>query len=240
MNTVLADCDKSLGSGGSGSLSPMRFQIWPKIAPASRPPPTPVATDSGVYPLLDTGLPDHAEMASLPSPFDLRNQLSSNRTQGIPNMIALVRAGIEGAVAPLGTAITEDQLRLMWRVSPEPVIALDGDAAGLRAATDVTGFGLGETVRQLVDHDPVPDAPGAAVQCRLHRLRRDQIRPGDERQHHVIEHESDADEDRELFESPALLLAGFLVLRVLVAVDRVFERALGGRIVGRVGIAGRP
>ena len=54
--------------------------------------------------------------------------------EGYMDVIALVRAGIEGAVAPLGTAITEDQVRLLWRVSPEPVIALDGDAAGLRAA----------------------------------------------------------------------------------------------------------
>ena len=46
------------------------------------------------------------------------------------DVIALNEAGFESAVAPLGTAITEDQLRLMWRVSPEPVIALDGDAAG--------------------------------------------------------------------------------------------------------------
>ncbi|SUZ30612.1 DNA primase [Roseibaca ekhonensis] len=53
--------------------------------------------------------------------------------EGYMDVIALAEAGFEGAVAPLGTAITEDQLRLMWRVSPEPVIALDGDAAGLRA-----------------------------------------------------------------------------------------------------------
>ncbi|MFD1881145.1 DNA primase [Paracoccus pacificus] len=54
--------------------------------------------------------------------------------EGYMDVIALARAGFEGAVAPLGTAITEEQLRLMWRVAPEPVIALDGDAAGLRAA----------------------------------------------------------------------------------------------------------
>ncbi|MBN2761249.1 MAG: DNA primase, partial [Rhodobacteraceae bacterium] len=53
--------------------------------------------------------------------------------EGYMDVIALVEAGFEGAVAPLGTAITEDQLRLMWRLSPEPVIALDGDTAGLRA-----------------------------------------------------------------------------------------------------------
>jgi DNA primase len=53
--------------------------------------------------------------------------------EGYMDVIALVEAGFEAAVAPLGTAITEDQLRLIWRLSPEPVIALDGDTAGLRA-----------------------------------------------------------------------------------------------------------
>ncbi len=53
--------------------------------------------------------------------------------EGYMDVIALVAAGLEAAVAPLGTAITEDQLRMIWRLSPEPVIALDGDAAGLRA-----------------------------------------------------------------------------------------------------------
>ena len=54
--------------------------------------------------------------------------------EGYMDVIALVRAGFEAAVAPLGTAITEDQLRLLWRVSDEPVVALDGDEAGLRSA----------------------------------------------------------------------------------------------------------
>lgn len=62
--------------------------------------------------------------------------------EGYMDVIALARAGFEGAVAPLGTAITEDQLRLMWRVSPEPVIALDGDAAGLRAAMRLVDLAL--------------------------------------------------------------------------------------------------
>ncbi|MDS9468384.1 DNA primase [Paracoccus sp. MBLB3053] len=62
--------------------------------------------------------------------------------EGYMDVIALVRAGFEGAVAPLGTAITEDQLRLMWRISPEPVIALDGDNAGLRAAMRLIDLAL--------------------------------------------------------------------------------------------------
>src|SRR6185312_1211537 len=50
------------------------------------------------------------------------------------DVIALVRAGFEHAVAPLGTALTEDQLMLLWRTAPEPTLAFDGDEAGLRAA----------------------------------------------------------------------------------------------------------
>ncbi|MEM9757540.1 MAG: DNA primase, partial [Pseudomonadota bacterium] len=44
--------------------------------------------------------------------------------EGYMDVIALVAAGFEAAVAPLGTAVTEDQLRLLWRMADEPVIAL--------------------------------------------------------------------------------------------------------------------
>ncbi|HVV66038.1 MAG TPA: DNA primase [Rhizomicrobium sp.] len=54
--------------------------------------------------------------------------------EGYMDVIALVRAGFENAVAPLGTALTEDQLMLLWRAAPEPTLAFDGDEAGLRAA----------------------------------------------------------------------------------------------------------
>jgi DNA primase len=54
--------------------------------------------------------------------------------EGYMDVIALVRAGFENAVAPLGTALTEDQLMLLWRTAPEPTLAFDGDEAGLRAA----------------------------------------------------------------------------------------------------------
>ena len=50
--------------------------------------------------------------------------------EGYMDVIALSEAGFEASVAPLGTAITEDQLRLMWRLHPEPIVTLDGDAAG--------------------------------------------------------------------------------------------------------------
>ena len=49
-------------------------------------------------------------------------------------MIACVAAGFEATVAPLGTALTEDQLRLLWQMADEPVLCFDGDEAGLKAA----------------------------------------------------------------------------------------------------------
>jgi DNA primase len=54
--------------------------------------------------------------------------------EGYMDVIALHEAGFRGAVAPLGTALTEGQLELIWRLAPEPFICLDGDAAGRRAA----------------------------------------------------------------------------------------------------------
>ena len=54
--------------------------------------------------------------------------------EGYMDAIALTEAGFPHAVAPLGTALTEDQLELLWRVGPEPTLCFDGDAAGLRAA----------------------------------------------------------------------------------------------------------
>jgi DNA primase len=62
--------------------------------------------------------------------------------EGYMDVIALVAAGFEAAVAPLGTAITEAQLEMVWRISPEPVIALDGDKAGLRAAMRLLDLAL--------------------------------------------------------------------------------------------------
>lgn len=62
--------------------------------------------------------------------------------EGYMDVIALSEAGFGAAVAPLGTAVTESQLDLLWRISPEPVIALDGDTAGLRAAQRVIDLAL--------------------------------------------------------------------------------------------------
>ena len=62
--------------------------------------------------------------------------------EGYMDVIALSEAGFTAAVAPLGTAVTEDQLRLMWRIHDEPIIALDGDTAGVRAALRVVDLAL--------------------------------------------------------------------------------------------------
>ncbi len=54
--------------------------------------------------------------------------------EGYMDVIALVSAGLNRAVAPLGTALTEAQLAQLWRLAPEPVLCFDGDAAGQAAA----------------------------------------------------------------------------------------------------------
>ena len=54
--------------------------------------------------------------------------------EGYVDVIAMVTAGFPATVAPLGTALTEDQLALLWKMADEPVLCFDGDNAGLRAA----------------------------------------------------------------------------------------------------------
>ncbi|MCL4676528.1 MAG: DNA primase, partial [Pararhodobacter sp.] len=93
--------------------------------------------------------------------------------EGYMDVIALVGAGFDGAVAPLGTAITEDQLRLLWRIHDEPLVALDGDAAGLRAGHRLADLALplitaGQSLRFVLlpggqDPDDVLRASGAAA-----------------------------------------------------------------------------
>lgn len=54
--------------------------------------------------------------------------------EGYMDVIALWGAGFKTAVAPLGTALTENQIALLWRQSDEPVMCFDGDKAGVAAA----------------------------------------------------------------------------------------------------------
>jgi len=54
--------------------------------------------------------------------------------EGYMDVISLHQAGMKGAVAPLGTALTEEQFEELWRLTPAPILCFDGDAAGARAA----------------------------------------------------------------------------------------------------------
>ena len=62
--------------------------------------------------------------------------------EGYIDVIALHQAGFAGAVAPLGTALTEEQFSELWRLSPTPVLCFDGDAAGGRAAARAAELAL--------------------------------------------------------------------------------------------------
>jgi len=61
--------------------------------------------------------------------------------EGYLDVVAFERAGI-AAVAPLGTALTEDQLQLVWRSGSEPILCFDGDTAGARAADKALDLAL--------------------------------------------------------------------------------------------------
>ena len=97
--------------------------------------------------------------------------------EGYMDVIALSEAGFGATVAPLGTAITEDQLRLLWRIAPEPIIALDGDTAGLRAAMRVIDIALplleaGQSLRFAIlpeglDPDDLLRTQGASAMQKL-------------------------------------------------------------------------
>src|SRR6201986_1503086 len=54
----------------------------------------------------------------------------------------MVPAGLAGAVAPLGTALTENQLALIWKMTDEPILCFDGDRAGQKAAYRAAGLAL--------------------------------------------------------------------------------------------------
>ena len=62
--------------------------------------------------------------------------------EGYMDVIALAQAGIGGAVAPLGTALSEEQLEELWRLAAAPILCFDGDAAGSRAAARAAELAL--------------------------------------------------------------------------------------------------
>jgi DNA primase len=97
--------------------------------------------------------------------------------EGYMDVIALYRAGFEGAVAPLGTALTEDQITALWRYADEPVLCFDGDEAGARAAARAADRALpllrpGKSLRFAMlppgkDPDDLIAGSGAAAMRRI-------------------------------------------------------------------------
>ena len=64
----------------------------------------------------------------------VRSNLPLVVCEGYMDVIAIHQAGVAAAVAPLGTALTEDQIRLLWRMDEQPMLCFDGDDAGRNAA----------------------------------------------------------------------------------------------------------
>ena len=64
----------------------------------------------------------------------IRKKNEAILVEGYMDVIALHSAGFTGAVAPLGTALTENQIRILWQSCDEPLICFDGDGAGRKAA----------------------------------------------------------------------------------------------------------
>ncbi len=97
--------------------------------------------------------------------------------EGYLDVIALAKAGIANAVAPLGTALTEDQIGLLWKIAPEPVLCFDGDSAGKRAAYKALDRGLpllkpGQSLRFAflpdgLDPDDLVKRDGAAAMQKI-------------------------------------------------------------------------
>lgn len=61
--------------------------------------------------------------------------------EGYMDVVMSAQSGIEYAVATLGTAVTPEHLRILWQLAKEPILCLDGDAAGKRAmlrASEIT------------------------------------------------------------------------------------------------------
>ncbi len=86
--------------------------------------------------------------------------------EGYMDVIALAQAEVMHAVAPLGTAITAEQLQLCWQLVDEPTLCLDGDSAGQRAMTRATELALpllvpGKTLRVAVM--PKGDDPDSLI-----------------------------------------------------------------------------
>ena len=95
--------------------------------------------------------------------------------EGYMDVIGLSEAGWENVVAPLGTALTEEQVQALWRLAPEPILLLEPDAAGERAAIRAAERalpllkpGLGLKIAMLrVDTNDDPDRVAARYNSQI-------------------------------------------------------------------------
>ena len=94
--------------------------------------------------------------------------------EGYVDVISLSVAGFPNAVAPLGTALTEDQLALLWRMADEPILCFDGDKAGPpgglpgRSTSRLPSLAAGKSLRFALlpegqDPDDLARSGGAAA-----------------------------------------------------------------------------
>lgn len=104
--------------------------------------------------------------------------------EGYMDVIGLAQAGYDHAVAPLGTALTQDQLELLWQLVPEPILWFDPDAAGTRAAVRAAemalaairpGFGLRFAFSRLDTADDPADLARRYAADFVHRTLADAI-----------------------------------------------------------------
>jgi len=113
----------------------------------------------------------------------LRREERALVVEGYMDVIALAQAGVDNAVAPLGTALTAEQLRLLFRSVPEVVFCFDGDDAGREAAwraleAALPEMGHGRVVRFLfLPQGEDPDSMVRAEGPEAFRARLDQAVP---------------------------------------------------------------
>lgn len=125
-----------------GRLSGFGARVWP-----GRRGETPKFLNSPDGPLFDKGrtLFNLHRAAPLARPATPARPEAEGRllvVEGYFDVIALARAGIHAAVAPMGTALTEMQLQRAWRLHHRPVLLFDGDSAGRKAAVRAAKLAL--------------------------------------------------------------------------------------------------
>ena len=93
--------------------------------------------------------------------------------EGYIDVIAMVTAGFPATVAPLGTALTEEQLALIWKMADEPVLCFDGDNAGLRAAYRAVDLAMPRLLPgKSLQVRAAAAGPGPGRSCAFGRARR--------------------------------------------------------------------